>query len=160
MEKSIEEQLYLSVLRNKPEITKTLIAQGADINTINQGGDAPVHIAVSREGDIENLKLLIENGANLDILNSEGYSPAHIAVLDSNYEALKLLLDNGANKNIKDPDGNSLLISAVAHYQGDDKIIKMLLEYKIDPSLANKHGNTLYKLIDMPKNKSIKHLFE
>lgn len=160
--KQIDEQLFDAALQGKVIEVKRLIGAGANINLLNdEVGESPIHVATEK-GNVDILKILIENGAHLDMLTRPGYSAAHLAVFSYQPQTLKLLLENGADKNIKDPDGNTLLSSAVMHYDEEDgdAIIKMLLDVGIDPQVPNNHGNNLFKLLKMPKNKSIKYLFE
>ncbi|MBL6445148.1 ankyrin repeat domain-containing protein [Fulvivirga sp. 29W222] len=162
MKNKINEQLFDAALQGQVEDVKELIASGANINILNEAvGEFPIHVAAEK-GNVDILDVLIKNGADLDVLTKPGYSAAHLAVFSNNYEALKLLLDNGANKNIKDPDGNTLLWSAVMHYDDEDgdAMIKMLLDTGIDPHIPNSHGVNLLNLLKMPKNENIRHLFE
>ncbi|NMM49187.1 ankyrin repeat domain-containing protein [Marinigracilibium pacificum] len=150
---------YQAVSKNNIEIVENLLLEGFDVNTKDEFGETGVHISVSKN-NFDILKILIDHQANIDILNEEGYSPAQIAVIDGSYESLKTLLENGADIKTIDPNGNTLLANAVMHYRGDDRIIKLLLEKGIDPKIENNHGISLFNLLNMPKNKDIKHLFE
>lgn len=72
---------------------------------------------------------------------------------------MKLLIDKGANVNSPDSYGNSPLMEAADMFDDDDTIIKLLLESGADPYQKNNYGVSVYKLLEMPGNESIRHLF-
>ncbi|PIB34996.1 hypothetical protein BFP72_06115 [Reichenbachiella sp. 5M10] len=108
----------------------------------------------------EILELLISHGADLNVKTKPGYTACHLAAMSNNLEALKLLIENGADKDIRDPYGNTLLTTAVASFDGDDSIVKYLLDLGMDPLAENNRGNNLLNGLDMPRKDPIRHLFE
>lgn len=57
---------------------RMLLARGADVQAVQQGGYTPLHGAASR-GDIEMAKLLLEHGAGRDVRGEDGLTPAQVA---------------------------------------------------------------------------------
>ncbi|MCX2742375.1 ankyrin repeat domain-containing protein [Mangrovivirga sp. M17] len=153
------DKFFKAVYDGDVEIVKSCLEKGIDLNKTNDTGKTALHISAENNNK-ELIEMLIKKGSNPNILNKQGYTPAQSATLRNNYEALNALLKGGAEIAKTDPNGNTLLANAVMHYRGDDRIIKLLLEKGIDPKIENNHGISLFNLLNMPKNKDIKHLFE
>ncbi|UXX77751.1 ankyrin repeat domain-containing protein [Reichenbachiella carrageenanivorans] len=158
--KNLTDQLYTSVVRNELKKAKNLIAQGGEINVfLDRTGQYMIH-SPTQDGNTEMLQLLISHGADLNVKTKPGFTACHLAAMSNNLEALKLLIENGADKDIRDPYGNTLLTTAVASFDGDDSIVKYLLDLGMDPLAENNRGNNLLNGLDMPRKDPIRHLFE
>lgn len=85
-----------------PELTKLLIAYGADVNTRNATGNTALILA-AKDGDIDTIETLISNGANIRSRNDEGNTVLHAATsgFGPTVELLTLLLDHGASKDLQ-----------------------------------------------------------
>ncbi len=64
----IDTELHLAI-RN-PEMTKILLAHGADANAIDSKGNTALHIAQNKEV----VELLLQHGADIDVKNAQGYT--------------------------------------------------------------------------------------
>jgi ankyrin repeat protein len=73
-----------------------LIAQGADLNVANGGGDTPLIIA-ARIGFAEGADALLGRGAQVDKPNRRGETALIIAVQQRNLPLIRLLAERGAN---------------------------------------------------------------
>ena len=60
----LDEQLIRAVVECKLAEATKLIDQGADVNTKDDSGWAPLHLA-AEEGQIETVKYLVEKGADV-----------------------------------------------------------------------------------------------
>ena len=90
------------------EAVKQAIADGADVDTLDKRGRAPIQNAL-HSNNIEAVKLLIDNGANLNTKAPNSWTPLYEAVLMGRMETVKLLIENGANVNAKDQMGGTPL---------------------------------------------------
>ena len=90
------------------EAARQAIADGADVDTLDKRGRAPIQNAL-HSNNIEAVKLLIDNGANLNTKAPNSWTPLYEAVLMGHMETVKLLIENGANVNAKDQMGGTPL---------------------------------------------------
>ena len=90
------------------EAARQAIADGADVDTLDKRGRAPIQNAL-HSNNIEAVKLLIDNGANLNAKAPNSWTPLYEAVLIGHMETVKLLIENGANVNAKDQMGGTPL---------------------------------------------------
>ncbi|MDB4668749.1 ankyrin repeat domain-containing protein [bacterium] len=90
------------------EAARQAIADGADVDTLDKRGRAPIQNAL-HSNNIEAVKLLIDNGANLNTKAPNSWTPLYEAVLMGRMETVKLLIENGANVNAKDQMGGTPL---------------------------------------------------
>jgi len=67
-----------------------------DVNSVNNKGETPLHVACRKENKV-NVKALLENDAKTDILDNANTSPVHIAVSRNMIDILKLLLPVGGS---------------------------------------------------------------
>lgn len=87
-------------------LVKYLIYNGVSINRIDDEGNTPLHVAVSRK-NIDLIKLLIESGADFDIQNNEGNTPLMLA-LDEGFDNIVLfLMKIGASVELKNKNGET-----------------------------------------------------
>jgi len=72
------------------EVVRLLLANGADVNSEQQGGFTALH-AAAQNGQLEMIQLLLANGAKTDSLTFERKTPADLARDRGHAEALTLL---------------------------------------------------------------------
>jgi len=85
---------------NGPELCATLLDAGADINSLNDNGQTPLHIAVFWN-NVDVVKLLLERGADKTIKNKSGRTAEELAIHYDHLEIMKLF--GVEHKRIKNP---------------------------------------------------------
>lgn len=88
------------------EIQKLITADPSAINTKNEWGVAPLHLA-ALSGFDELVSTMIDQGANVNITDSEGQTPLHWAAGSGYGSVVNLLLKNKAELNKKDVYGRT-----------------------------------------------------
>jgi len=114
------------------EITKLLLARGANVNIVGGNNATPLAIALVRGcGDayagnwvtkpddknfpctstpvIKTVTMLLEHGAKVDLAEKNGFYPLMRAARTGNLELVKALIAHGADVNVKDAKGRSVL---------------------------------------------------
>jgi len=120
-----------------------LLANGADINTINNQRDTALCVA-ALYGNEEIVKTLLENGADIEAasLSFGGSSPLAKAVFDGHESTVRLLLENGANAHFKSADNGWTLLHEAVFFDCPDGIIKLLLNKRLDMEAMDHSGHT------------------
>jgi len=149
-----------TIIRGEIDLLKLELEKGIDVNQKDEFGNTALHIA-SKRGHVEIVKLLLKYPVNINDKGLHDYTPLLYAISNRNNDLVKLLLEHKADINCQDDEGNSAIMTAVMRYRkGDTSIIEILLEHGADSKTPNKHGITLYKLLEVPRKKEIAHLFE
>ncbi len=146
-----------------------LIKHGADLSTVNDKGENPLHLAV-RLGHGELLSFLLKQGMDVDVPTAvpdvpespfNGRTPLlQAARYNKNKKLIQFLLEHGANPNAQDhtPGYTALhYLSATPLQDSPDKekvlaeIAQMLLTYKANPNIkaAQKHNQAPLHLAAM-----------
>ncbi len=127
-----------------------LIETGANLNTGDENGDTPLHLASLYSQD-EVVKLILKsnvdiNASNVDInaLNDDENTPLSLAVYYGNLKTVGLLLSNEADGSIQNNEGNSPL--HLATRKSHLEKVQKLLQHGSEVNLANKAGNTALHL--------------
>ncbi|KAJ5076860.1 serine/threonine-protein kinase sty13 [Anaeramoeba ignava] len=94
--------IYLALQKNKKEIVRYLVENGANLNIIDNNGLTPLMIAVDSESH-DMVEFLLSYGANVDAVNEYGETCLH-KVIDQNSKISYILLSYGANPFLKDID--------------------------------------------------------
>lgn len=91
--------LHAAALNGDLELTKTLIASGADVDERDVNGFTPLLLAV-QEGHVNLAKILIANGADVNAAAADDgdFSPLDLSVILDNRELEPLLLKNGSRR--------------------------------------------------------------
>ena len=105
-----------------PDILKTLIEAGADLNVQNKFGETPL---------IQAVKLAAETEEDNSYENFDELS-------DARKQSLNLLLQAKANVNMKDKEGNTAIFFAGE----DETLMRQLLEAGADVNVQNLNGDT------------------
>ena len=100
-----ESPLMLASLNGLLDLSKALIAKGADVN---KPGWTPLHYAATR-GQLPVMTLLLDNYAYIDAGSPNGTTPLMMAAFYGTPSAVKLLLEAGADPLIKNDQGLSAI---------------------------------------------------
>jgi ankyrin repeat protein len=148
--------LSLSSCRKKPEIrnspelcsaayrgddvlARTLLQNGADVNSRDLNGCTPITEAVGG-GHLSTVKLLIEKGGDLNAPCASGANPLFIAASRGHEDIVRLLLDKGADFNRADAMGGSALTYAIN--EGHTGIVRTLINRGAEVNGRLTYGET------------------
>ncbi|MBR3627785.1 MAG: ankyrin repeat domain-containing protein [Elusimicrobia bacterium] len=167
--------LIRNVRRNKIDIVRRYIRNGADIDAKDDNGFFPLLAAVD-SNNYDMAKLLIYLGADLDLKTGKIYGKKGIidygtALMYSTrldlYEMSKLLIKSGANLNIQNEEGKTALM--IAAERGNEKITKLLISKGADVNIqsvdkmtalsyAARYGKTKIVKILISKGADVNHV--
>lgn len=132
-----------AVEKGDAKAVKTLISEGADVNTKDKNGKAAVVIATEK-GDSAVLKLLLENGAdpNGKYFKNQKANLFVLSMHNNHLDTALILLKSGANAdfNHKFQGGKTALMLAIE--VGKQELITYLFLKKSDLDLGDDFGNT------------------
>lgn len=109
MDPSFREQhkispVHMAALGNSPNLLRSLLDNGANIELRNDILSTPLHYA-SLRSNTTCLSILLDRGANMEAKDHRGYTPLLIAAKTGNITALDALLQKGANPLARTNDG-------------------------------------------------------
>ncbi len=181
------DDLIAAVYRDDTDTVIDLINRGMDVNSVDPAGNTLLHVA-ARNGNVRLLEILLKGKANpnarnrvgdsplmlaayngkqpaIDFLltagaelNHTGWTPLHYAVFAEQAEMVAYLLQKGANVDARAPNEQTALMLAAKN--GNLAIVKLLLNAKADPALADQHGDTPLTLAQKNNNTELSKLFE
>jgi ankyrin repeat protein len=133
--------LHFAVIadKNRYELVKFLLKNGADVNAKTKYLDTALSLAAQRH-EIEIAKLLLGNKAEVDAQADDGWTPLHKAVSNCDQQMVDLLLANGAN-----PEVNSKSVGPPLHLAALDckkEMVERLLASHADVNARNSSGLT------------------
>ena len=96
-------------VRSGEEFVALLLEKGANTETKDRLGQAPLHLAASHYGSERMFKLLVQNGANIEARDPSGWTPLHMAALYNSFLAVQHLVDSGADTEATDRQGRTPL---------------------------------------------------
>lgn len=132
--------LHQSCFNGQSEVVKVVLGKGeVDINAVNNDGETPLFVAVSRD-NIYVSELLLNAGALPDKSTNEGFAPIHAAALNSNERMVELLIKHGADINCRDIDGETALIIAAG--KGMNNVVSELIEKGADVNCSDDAEHT------------------
>ncbi|BAZ00521.1 hypothetical protein NIES37_45130 [Tolypothrix tenuis PCC 7101] len=104
------QKFFDAVMEGDTTTVRQLVAQGLDINSLNEDGSTAVHCAVVG-GNVKMIELLAELGVDLNRLNEDGKTPlmSAIGMYAFQARALRALIRAGADINYKDQEGYTVL---------------------------------------------------
>lgn len=133
----LNEELNKAAYRGKLDEVRTLIKQGADVNSKSIIHGESVLMTASLYGYNEIVKTLIDNGADINVKNNDGWNPLINAAYNGHNDVVNTLIDNGADINSTSKKGWNALI--MASYQGHNDLVEnLILNHKIKISDKDK----------------------
>jgi ankyrin repeat protein len=103
------------------------VENGADVNSMNNLGERPIHIICQNFGQrVDIIKYLVEKGANLDYKDVCGWKPLHyICMIKDAIDSIKYIIDNTSDLECEVCPGWSPLILLLA-YSTDEAVLYLL----------------------------------
>ena len=132
--------LHWATANGNLKLTEILVEAGADIDAVNNDGDAPIHLA-ARFGHTEVAIYLIDSAnVNKNIQNNQGFTPLHVASLYGQPDFINMLFEKGVDKDIVSKKRFGPLHTAV--HSSDIQTIQVLLDNEIEVDQRDNFGNT------------------
>ena len=170
-DESDQTPLFYAIGYSNTEVTRLLLAAGADPNWVADAsyGISPIHQAGRgrKNHSATFIDLLVERSANLDAQDKGGVTALHMAVRDRDLAAVTRLLEHGADPNIEDRGRKSTPLRRAVANTGRSgtggtqdvaiEITKLLLAHGADPRHLNSSGK---RLVDSTRNRVIRDLLE
>jgi ankyrin repeat protein len=148
--------LYYAALAGLVELSKALIANGADVNE-ETGNYGHALQAASIAGHPEIITLLLENGADINAKGGLRGSALHAACYKGRENIVRLLLERGAHAHLEDKKHKTPL--QIAYREKENGVIKVMYEMK--PSLKQDYlGNQLRAVAHSGNLDKVKALLE
>ena len=104
--------LFVAAEEGNKALARILLDAGANVNTRDRNGLAPLDVAVLNGRDLEFLELLFNRGAQVNGKTTRGETPLHQAARGGHKDAAELLFVKGADVNAKTTDGWTALAIA------------------------------------------------
>jgi ankyrin repeat protein len=131
------------------EVVKLLLDGGADPNLVAEDSryrDVPLMVAFARDR-IDVMEMLLAYGADPDYVTKGGgdlTTPLCLAASYEGLDAFKLLLQAGASPNLSPTGEYTPFHNAISATESRAiKLINLLLEYGVEPSIASKRGSDM-----------------
>ena len=158
----ITNDIQTAILRNDMDMFRSILLDvSTDLTRADKFGSTPLHMAV-KQGSIEMVRSILEYPVNVNDQGAlDDFSPLHYAAQKGFVEIVEMLIDKGADIHSRDNDGNTPLFVAVMQYRSkmSGAAIASLLKHGANPATENDHGVSVYNILSMPKNESIRDLF-
>jgi len=138
------------------ELLQKLLADGGDLNVVDEHGNTPLHIAAG-DGDLPMLEAILPL-ADLAAANKLGYSALHLAIYWQQYDVSLRLLESGAEVNAIDNDGELPIHLAV---RAEDLVsVRLLVAAKGCTTMPNEKGSSALELATQAQFKQIMAVLE
>ena len=128
-------KLYEASKNGSIDIVRSILAEGSDVNIVNQEGLTPLIIA-SRNNHVEIVELLLKNNANPNAKDSNGST----ALVLCQEKIARLLIQYGADVDAQINSEPSPLLTAI--YFGNLNVARILLENGADVNARSQNGGT------------------
>jgi len=124
----LDKALFDAISKSSCEEIQTLLAKGADPNSLDGKTNTPLMNAISPHirDRMDIIELLVSHGADVNILRKDGkFTALMIAGQIGDYEICKFLLEHGADPNAKKNDGTTALMMSTR----DERVCEMMLDH-------------------------------
>jgi len=115
--------IHLAIQNGHLEKVQRMVEQGTAVDSRDDSGRTPLHIAAALDHDID-MRGLINLGADINAKDKQGRTPMMYAAADGNRGAVALLVSLMANVDLKDDDGMNAL--NWAHTGGNTDLVNFL----------------------------------
>jgi hypothetical protein len=140
--------MHAAVRDNDLESLKAAIANGEDINSVDQMSRTPLHLAAWK-GDVALVQFLLRMKASLNMKAKDNFLPLHFAISSNSYDCCQLLVNACSTPTEKRmlesrlSKGNKTALHLAAN-KGNYQIVELLLNAGADPcALTNKRQTAL-----------------
>ena len=124
--------------KDLPEVYNLFVHAGIVINAKTSEGVPMLSIA-ARNDHLDQVEWLLSLGADINAISGDrGYSAVMDAVWRKNFKITEYLINRGADLSIVSTDGQPILVLAVGN--GNEKIVRLLLEHGADPDIKDSMG--------------------
>ena len=118
------------------EVVQVLLDHNADTNSLDENGQTPLHLTVSKSNHSEGkvttaVRLLLEQGADPNTHDLKHSTPLHAASWWGWLEVARVLLSHGANVDEKDGEGKTPF--QLASSRGHVEMAKWLSDHGAQP---------------------------
>lgn len=119
--------LYFAINQRAPNIVRSLIKHGANVNQELSLGGSLLMKAVNI-GNLEIIKALVDAKADLNVWDLNNYTPLMRVVELGNTELVALFIEHGAKTTMRNSDG--LTAMDIAKKSGNQQVIDVLNKYE------------------------------
>lgn len=127
--------LHWAAFHDELELTKLLIASGANVKAATRDGAITALFMACTNGNAALIELLLNAGAGANSVKANGTTALMTAASSGNADAVKVLLSHGADVNAKElVHGQTALMFAAALNR--DSVVKLLMEHGADANVS------------------------
>jgi len=161
--------LLIAAREGNVQLARILLGAGADVNAASGDGKTPLALAIFN-GNYDVATFLVDSKADVNRADAQRFTPLFWAVDRRNMETapnfpwivtadpmplIRKMLDAGANPNAlvnntpraRMREGSPRIVFATAlmraAFAADLELVRLLLDYKADPSIISKDGETM-----------------
>mmetsp|Transcript_3058 Transcript_3058/g.5260 ORF Transcript_3058/g.5260 Transcript_3058/m.5260 type:complete len:192 (+) Transcript_3058:73-648(+) len=149
-------EFFMAIQSQDLGMVQAVLELGVDVDTINDNGYAPLHIAVDKKNE-KLVEVLLAFRANIDITDRHlvheqtplGLTPLHRAATIWGPGA-KQLLEYGANPNVQDVRGRTPLHCAILAYEWPRPpggVVQWLLSFGANPHKKDTCGRSPWSML-------------
>lgn len=150
-------QLMAGISKKNPKITEELVANGAEVNSI-QDGRRPIAYAIE-QGSEDNVRILFKAKADPDVIDDKfGFTPLITAIVSKNPRMVEIILGQNADPNLPSKDGLTPLLISI--YEGAPELVKQLIAAGADVNLVSNKSTPLTIAIEENQEKIFNILIE
>ncbi|KAF2677817.1 ankyrin, partial [Lentithecium fluviatile CBS 122367] len=133
--------LHFAALKGNADMVLFLLGRGLNIDARNGQGTTPLGVA-SNQGHARVVDVLLDHGADIKATNHMQWTPLRMAVMGESVAAMRSLLVRTPppELELKDKEGYSVL--QVAVHQGNEEMVKLLLQHGADTNSQTNEGVT------------------
>lgn len=128
--------LYRALQLGDLDQIKRHLYHGSDINSPDNAGDYPLHVA-ARNAQVAIARLMLDHGARLDVRDSMGRTPLHLALAAGRIELAEMLFDAAVTESPQ-----TLLFALVRVGSADRDALNLLRRRGADINAQDETGRT------------------